>query len=124
MKLKFTKYGDAGVLDDERVGFVVTQDCNLKFYAVYHTRIGEQGFFNRPKHVFWFYPKEVKRGDEIVLYTKNGEDKTIEENGHSVHFFYWRLNEPIFNKGEGLVLSEIEDWSVLSLEEEAVPKNE
>lgn len=105
-------FGDAGNLSEERIGFRVMQPCNLKFFVVYHTEKTGDGFYNRPKHVFWFYPKEVNVGDEVVLYTKKGIDNTVEREDHKIHFFYWGLDAPILKEGDCVVLSEVENWSV------------
>lgn len=112
MKLMIKSYGDIGNLNDERIGMRVLEDCNLKFFAVYHTSVNEKGFYNRPKHVFWFYPKDVKAGDEVVLYTRKGADNTIDKDDHQVHFIYWGLDQSIANKGDCVVLSEIKDWMI------------
>lgn len=114
MKIEFISFGDAGNIEDERIGFRVIESCDLKFYALYHTRKTDNGFFNRPDHVFWFYPKNVDAGDEIVVYTKDGKDSVEERGDHKVHFLYWRLKEPILKKGDCIVISEINDWSVNS----------
>ena len=112
MKIEFTSFGDAGNIEDERIGFRVLESCDLKFFAVYHTRKTENGFYNRPKHVFWFYPKNVTVGDEIVLYTKKGTDNIEERDDHTVHFLYWGLEDSIIKEGDCIVISEISDWSV------------
>lgn len=112
MKIEFTSFGDAGNIEDERIGFRVLESCDLKFFAVYHTRKTENGFYNRPKHVFWFYPKIVTVGDEIVLYTKKGTDNIEERDDHTVHFLYWGLEDSIIKEGDCIVISEISDWSV------------
>ena len=119
MKLVFSSYGDEGNLSDERFGFKVVQDCNLKFYVAYHTHETDGGFYNRPLDVFWFYPKNVKAGDEVVLYTKKGEDSSeIRKDGHTVHFFFWGLDKPIIKKGDCIVLSEVNSWSVTDFDKE------
>ena len=74
MKIRFISFGDAGNIEDERIGFRVLESCDLKFFALYHTQKTENGFYNRPEHVFWFYPRNVSAGDEIVVYTKEGKD--------------------------------------------------
>lgn len=114
MKIELTSVVDAGDLENERIGFKVRQSCDLKFFAVYHTSKTKSGFYNRPKHVLWFYPKKVAAGDEIVLYTKDGVDTTETASDHSIHFLYWRLDESIVQDGDCIVLSEINDWSVNS----------
>lgn len=117
MKIELTSFVDAGDLENERIGFKVKQSCNLKFFAVYHTSKTQSGFYNRPKHVLWFYPKAVQAGDEIVLYTKRGEDTIETVSDHNIHFLHWRLDESIMQEGDCVVLSEINDWSVTSFSE-------
>ena len=117
MRIVLYTTADQGNLNDERIGFRVIQPCNLKHFAVYHTEKTSNGFYNRPKHVFWFAPQEVNAGDEIVLYTKKGSNNTIHKDDRQVHFIYWGLDKPIMNRGECIVLSEIEDWSVTSFSE-------
>lgn len=112
MKIEFTSFGDAGNILEERIGFRVLEACDLKFFVVYHTLKTEKGFYNRPKHVFWFYPKNVDVGDEVVLYTKEGTDRIEEKEDHKVHFIYWGLKESILQIGDCIVISEIKDWSV------------
>ena len=113
MKIEFISFGDAGNILEERIGFRVQESCDLKFYAVYHTRQAKNGFYNRPVHVFWFYPKNVAAGDEVVLYTKEGVDNIEERGEHKVHFIYWGLKESILRKDDCIVISEIYDWSVI-----------
>lgn len=112
MKIEVKSYTDSGNLNDERIGFTVLESCNLKFFVVCHTKMLEKGFYNRPSNTFWFYPKDVKTGDEIVLYTKKGVDKTEERDGHSIHFFYWGLDNPIIKANDCVVLVEINDWEL------------
>lgn len=114
MKIKFMSFGDAGNIEEERIGFRVIESCDLKFFAVCHTRKTEGGFYNRPEHMFWFYPKNVSVGDEIVLYTKRGKDSVEEKDDHTIHFIYWGLDESIFKDNDCIVISEISDWSVIS----------
>lgn len=114
MKIEFKSFGDAGNISEERIGFRVMESCDLKFFVVSHTKKAGNGFYNRPEHVFWFYPKSVAVGDEVVLYTKEGTDNIEEREGHTVHFIYWGLKESILGKDDCIVLSEINDWSVQS----------
>lgn len=112
MRIEISSFADQGNINEERVGLKVLQQCNLKYYAVYHTEKTSNGFFNRPKHVLWFTPREVNPGDEIVLYTKKGIDNTALREGKTVHFMYWGLEESIMSPNDCLVLSEINNWSV------------
>ncbi|SMD41941.1 hypothetical protein SAMN00777080_0477 [Aquiflexum balticum DSM 16537] len=115
MELKISGISDRGVLKDERIGFNVIKDCELKFYQLFRTSFSKSGgFYNRSKSAFWFAPKKVKAGDKIVVYTKSGTDNSKENaNGTTTYWFYWGLNEPIFvEENYGIVLVEITDWEL------------
>lgn len=117
MRIQLVSYADRGKLSDERVGLRVVKPCNLKYFVVYHTKRTKGGFYNRPEHVLWFAPCDVQPGDEIVIYTKAGKDKTDFKDGRTIYFIYWGLDEPILNPEDCLVLSELNDWSVTTFEE-------
>lgn len=113
MKIKIKSYGDKGSLSDERIGFEVISDCDLKFYVVFKSILLSKNIFhNQPTNTFWFAPKSLKAGDTIVLYTKNGEDSISKKtDGSTTYFFYWGLNKPIFtNDNDGIILSEMNTW--------------
>jgi hypothetical protein len=113
MKMQIKSFGDPGIISDERIGFEVVADCDLKFFAVLNTFLYENGgFFNKPKYAFWFAPLQVKAGDKIVLYTKSGIDSIKRENdGTTIYFFYWGLTNSILSKErEGVVLAEFNGW--------------
>jgi hypothetical protein len=115
MELVITAIGDKGDLKSERIGMKVLKDCELKFYLLFKTeKIDGGGFYNRSKESYWFYPKKVKAGDKVVVYSKRGIDKSEEKSdGTTVHFIYWGLTEPIFtNENKIVVLSQINDWSM------------
>ena len=51
---------------------------------------------------------------QMINDIKDGKDNVEERENHKVHFFYWRLKEPILKKGDCIVISEMNDWSVNS----------
>ena len=113
MELKISAIGDRGVLKDERIGFNVLKDCELKFYQLFRTSFGDLGnFYNRGKAAYWFAPKNVKAGDKIVVYSKSGTDNSkLNEDGTTTYWYYWGLSEPIFSDDKnGIVLVQINDW--------------
>ena len=113
MELKISGISDRGILKDERIGFNVIKDCELKFYQLFRTKFGEfGGFYNRGQSAYWFAPKKVKAGDKIVVYTKNGTDNSkVNENGTTTYWLYWGLDKPIFtDDNNGIVLVQINDW--------------
>ena len=42
----------------------------------------------------------VKKGDKVIVYTKEGDDDTQENksSGNTSHFYYMNLNTPIWNQ--------------------------
>ncbi|MGD9494366.1 MAG: hypothetical protein AB7V36_13545 [Bacteroidales bacterium] len=113
MRIKIKSYGDPGSITDERIGFEVLSDCDLKFFAVHYTYLTDNGgFYNKPMHTYWFSPLIVQAGDKVVLYTKKGVN-SIKRNsdGTTTYFFYWGLNSPLLNKEkDGIVLAEMAGW--------------
>ena len=115
MELVITGIGDKGDLRNERIGLKVLKDCELKYYQLFKSyKLDSGGFYNRSKDVYWFYPKKVKAGDKVVVYTKRGEDNSeVKEDGTTVHFIYWGLSEAIFTDDKKIVvLSQINDWTM------------
>lgn len=114
MELKISGIGDRGVLTDERIGFDVIKDCELKYYQLFRTNFNDGGFYNRSRAAYWFAPKNVKAGDKVVVYTKVGKDNyKVNQDGTTTYWFYWGLNEPIFtNNDQGIVLVEINNWKL------------
>lgn len=115
MELKISGVSDKGDLNNERVGFDVIRDCELKFYQLFRTTFSDKGgFYNRSKNAFWFAPKAVKAGDKIVVYTRTGKDNLkLNSNGTTTYWLYWGLEEPIFKtEKDGVVLVEIKNWEL------------
>ncbi|USD24644.1 hypothetical protein [Flagellimonas marinaquae] len=115
MELKISGISDRGVLKEERIGFNVVKDCELKFYQLFRTSFGSSGgFYNKAKSAYWFAPKKVKAGDKIVVYTKNGTNSSKENSdGTTIYWIYWGLEEPIFTDDKyGIVLVKIDDWEL------------
>lgn len=116
MEIVLSSIADKGDITNERVGFKVLKDCQLKYFMVFKTHKTEAGFYNRSTNSFWFVPKEVKTGDKVVLYTRTGLDSVVNNaDGTKTYFVYWGLNEPIFkNENDRIVLASINTWKVIS----------
>lgn len=107
-----TGIGDKGVLNNERIGFSVTSNCNLKYFLVFSTSFSDNGFRNRSKDTYWFYPEDLQIGDKVVLYTKSGADSFKDNgDGSKTYFRYWGLSNPIYTDDKkGVVVAEVSDW--------------
>lgn len=114
MAILMTSIGDRGDLNNERVGFRVSSDCNLKYFIIFRTTFNEGGFYNRSNATYWLAPEDVKSGDRVVVYTKSGQDSfQLNEDGSKTYFRYWGLNSPIFvDQNNGIVVANVSDWSV------------
>lgn len=114
MEIKISSIGDKGDFSNERIGFKALKNCQLKYFLVVKSRKSENGFKNKSDATFWFLPREVKKNDRIVLYTKEGENSIKEDDdGTKTHFFYWGLKAPIFNNEEDLiVLVNVNTWKL------------
>jgi len=108
-----TGIGDKGDLKNERVGFRVVSDCDLKNFIVFRTTFNDAGFYNKSNAAYWFAPEIVKMGDRVVICTTSGQDSfQANEDGSKTYFRYWGLDTPIFiDQKNGVVLANVTNWS-------------
>lgn len=115
MKLEIRQVMDYGALDSERVKLIAIEDCNLKHYMIIDTTYtGERTISNKMRHTFWFEPRELIKGDEIVLYTGEDIAKKTKINGgkNKRYTFYWGLGTAVWNNtGDAAVLFQISGWA-------------
>src|SRR5208282_4518684 len=113
MKLEITQIVDRGVINKERLWLKVLANTNLQYFVVLSTfYISENSISTFPKYAYWFLSKEVKTGDNVILYTGSGTPSTeINNMGSTNHFLYWNLEKTIWNKKEDCaVLFEVNTW--------------
>jgi len=113
MEIKLNSIGNKGELANERIGFVALKNCQIKHFLLVHTNKTENGFANKGQNFYWFLPQEVKENDQIVLYSKRGQNSIINNNnGTKTYFFYWGLQEAIFKTDKDIVvLANVANWS-------------
>lgn len=114
MKLQIKYVKDNGIIESERVILKSTGDINVGTYIVSDTTYyTNDEISNELRHMFWIPDKEVAQGDLIVIYTKDGKNKSVKnDSGNSTHFFYWGLGKSIWNKsGDAAVLFSLADWA-------------
>jgi len=90
----------------------VLADANLSYYMVLASSyITPQSVSVKPKSSFWFPAVNAKAGDNIILYTGSGLQKTEPAIGYSNHFFYWGLGQTVWKGvGECAILLELGNW--------------
>lgn len=115
MKIALIGIYDRGELSKERVHFRALFDIDLRFYTVLDTQY--QSIFGNTveannKSCFWFVPFQVKAGQNIVLYTRNGNHGTETRNDGTVfHFFFRGLAQPIYTaQSKCAVILELNNW--------------
>jgi len=113
MRLKILGIRGAGDLKEERVVFEVEGDGNVGRSVVMTSRVtGENTVSSRVSAPYWFIDKDVKNGDLVVLYTKEGSYNCVEnkDKSHS-HFFYQGIKESLYQTPEScVVLMESTPW--------------
>lgn len=113
IQIKYVK--DAGILSKERIILKTLRDDNIGDYIIADTTYKSGGeVSNKLRHMFWIPDKKVKKDDLIVIYTKTGNDKSVQnESGNQTHFFYWGLEETIWNKNEdNAIIFHIDQWDI------------
>jgi hypothetical protein len=112
--LKIRTIADIKSYNNERVVLDVLDDDNAHFYLVMDTTYNKNHTIsNELRHTYWFFDQKVKKGDVVVLYTKNGTNSsTLNPNGSTTYFYYWNLGKSIWNDdGDGAVLFHISEWT-------------
>lgn len=109
MKLKINSIDKT----NERVWIQVLDDCDLSYYMLCDTTYyANHSISNELRHLYWFPRKYVKRDDWILLYSKNGTEKSVlNDKGTTTHIFFWDLDSKVWNNdGDAAVLLELNTW--------------
>lgn len=114
MKLKIHSVEGKGDLNKECIWISVLEDINdLNYYMISDTTYSnEHDVSNELRHLYWFPKKSVKKGDWILLMTKDGANTSLPNKSHTTtHNFYWKLGKTVWNKGgDTAVLFHLNTW--------------
>ena len=92
---------NTGSVSTEFVSMTVNANCDIGDYLLTDTTYNELlQPSNKHRHVYFFPPHEVKKGDIVFLYSYAGEN-SVGKGGagtYHVHRFYWNLRESVWNK--------------------------
>lgn len=113
MTLVLQSVVNVGELERERVVIRATADVEIGHYAVFCCNAADDGLplAGNVVHAFWLEDKKIKSGDFVVIYSKRGRDsEKTSENGATSHFYYWELDEPLWNKDTVPILLLISSW--------------
>lgn len=101
MDLSIKYIRDAGNNKLERIVLKVREDCNVGDFMIMDTTYDGDHISNKLRHTYWFPDKAVKKGDLVILYSKEGKiSEKINPSENTSHFFYWNLKETVWNKDE------------------------
>ena len=101
MDLSIRAIRDAGSKELERIVLRVREDCNVGDFLIMDTTYDGDRISNKLRHTYWFPDKDVRKGDLVILYTKEGKiSEKVNLSGNISHFFYWNLKETVWNMDE------------------------
>jgi len=116
MKLEIVKIHEKGKQDAEYVELKAKEACTLSDYILSDTTyISPTTISNKLRHVHWFTPKNLAKGDYVFLRTGNGVDTSHKNRaGTTTYVIYWGLGTPVWNNtGDAGILIEINDWQTM-----------
>lgn len=114
MRLSPSQINDIGT-KDERVVFRVLEECNVGDYFTFishYTNVAEKRVSTNVTAPYWFPDRIVKKGDYVVVYTKEGVSSDKQNaDGSSSYFFYRGLSSSCCNiKDVCVVLLSVAEW--------------
>jgi hypothetical protein len=117
MKVKILSVKDVGIVNEERIILEVTEECNIGKYliAITHYVSGDNSISVVQKGSYFFPNLQVKKGDWVVLYTKNGtESEKKNSDGTTSYFYFWGLSaENLTKENDCFVLIEVNTWKTV-----------
>lgn len=98
-------------IDLERIVIKVNQECNIgSFYLTKAQRIDDDHISNNTTHGFWLPDIDVKSGDKIIIYTKDGVMKRKQNSYFKSIFLYMKRKSPLWTENSCAVLMKINDF--------------
>jgi hypothetical protein len=90
---------ECGVPNKERICLRPSEEVNLAHFALLlafrNNVTSELTPIN--DHFYWFGEKKVAPPSWIIIFTGEGQNKTVIEKGVNVHIFFWGKNDVLFN---------------------------
>ena len=119
MNIRIQTVADKGVLEKERLILRVLSDTDVGEYVLFRAGYRDGSVTTGVRNTLWFPDKAVSKGDLVVVYTKSGrENERRKDDGLMLHFFYWGLNEAIWNSDDHApVILQVQVWESRGPEE-------
>lgn len=120
MKIEIVNIADRGVANQERLHLRVVEPTNLGSHLVMSSIwVTPTTVANGNKAVFWFPPQQVNAHDEIVLYTRAGDNYVGSATGligaiaeAKTYFYFWGQQTTIWNSPDACaLLFDVASWT-------------
>lgn len=97
MNLEIRKVAD-NATDEERVVLYALADCNHNDYLLFDSTYDEEGnISNKHRHMFVFPDQNVKKGDFVWIYSKDGMHTSVAMIRILLYIYYWGLKNHVWN---------------------------
>ncbi len=110
---------DRGVPNQERLHLTVGRDSNAANYVVLLSSFStpsRDSVLAGSRSSFWFPNRNLKAGDNVILYTKGGtESMQARPDGKQNHFFFWGSNQTLFpDPSSCVIVAELNNWITMA----------
>jgi hypothetical protein len=113
MKISLVGIYDRGSLEKERLHFRAEVDLDLSFFVVLDSHYLQPTTVEAANRMgYWFVPRSVKKGENVVLYSRAGSTNTeTRPDGAIYHFMFRGHSNPLYASPNACaVLMEVQTW--------------
>jgi len=97
MKLELRSIVAPGDLKNERLTLRALENLDVGDFLVAQAGYVDDSPTTQLFHALWFPYKVIRKGDLVVIYTKEGSNKErVLDRGNKAHFYYFDLSDPIW----------------------------
>ena len=114
MKYRIRSLKEPGNLEKERVVIEILEDGDAgKLIISSTTRQGENNVSPKIKNPFWVPDQDVKKGDLVIVYTKQGKSNIRKNNDDTTsYFFYMGMTDALYDEeNKTAAVFSIEKWT-------------
>lgn len=119
MNLQLRSIIGDGILANERITLRALRDLDVGDFLLAQTAIIDDSPSTKLMNPIWFPFGKIKKGDLVVVYTKEGETQSRKlSKGNTAHFYYLDLDTPIWTDPNiGAVVMTTPSWTSMSFDE-------
>ena len=115
MKLSVVNIEHQGDREKEVVTLAVNEDCDLRHFIVASATFNREDVkSNLFRDTLWLPSVKAKKGDYILLFTRDGENADRENNlGSTSHLIFWGSEQAVWHeKDDEIMLFELNAWDI------------